>query len=100
MERKYGLLSKEELEREELEELLRKLREGTLTEEELKRLMDLMNKYGADLSDEDLKLLYDMRKKFGLLTDEEKDLEELEVLRKRLLNGDITEEELRRLMEL
>jgi uncharacterized membrane protein len=100
MERKYGLLSKEELEREELEKLLRRLREGTLTEEELKRLMELMKKFGTELSDEELQQLYEMRKKFGLLTDEEKELEELESLRKRLLNGDISEEELRRLMEL
>jgi len=45
-------------------------------------------------------MLYDLRKKYNMLTGEEKELEELEELRRKLLNGDITEDELRRLMEL
>lgn len=62
------MLSQEEMEQDELQELLRKLQEGTLTEEELKRLMQLMQKNGVQLDEEQLKMLYDMRKKYDMLT--------------------------------
>lgn len=65
---KFGMLSQEELEKNELEELMRKLREGTLTADELRRLQELLNKNGMSLSEEDAKLFKDMRRTLGLLT--------------------------------
>ena len=37
-----------------------------------------MQKNGLELSEGDIQRLYDMRKKFNMLTEEEKELEELE----------------------
>ncbi len=83
-----------------MQELMRKLREGTITEEELKKLMELMDKNGEQMSEEDLKIMRDTRKKYGLLTLEELEMDELEELKRKLMSGEITEEELKRLMEL
>lgn len=42
---------------EELEELRRKLLNGDITEDELRRLMELQNKFGVPLTDEELDLI-------------------------------------------
>lgn len=44
---------------EELEELRRKLLNGDITEDELRRLMELQNKFGVPLTDEELDLIRD-----------------------------------------
>ena len=57
-----------ELLRKEMEELMRKMRDGTICKEELERLMELMKQLGNQLSEEDKKKLREMQDKFGLLT--------------------------------
>lgn len=43
----------------ELQELMRKLREGTLSEEEMRRLQALLKELGIELSEEDQKRMRD-----------------------------------------
>ena len=63
--RELGLLSQEENDMEELEELLRKLRDGTITEEELRRLMELQNQYGVQMTDEDIERVREAEDRFN-----------------------------------
>ena len=51
------MLTGEEKELEELEELRRKLLNGDITEDELRRLMELQNKYGVQLRDDEIDLI-------------------------------------------
>lgn len=51
------MLTQEELDMEELEELKRKLMNGEITEDELRRLMELQQKYGIQFSDEELNMI-------------------------------------------
>ena len=52
-------LLESEFNNEELNELMRKLREGTLSEEEMRRLQALMKELGIELSEEDAKRMRD-----------------------------------------
>ena len=43
---KYGMLSQEEMDNDLMQQLLQKLRDGSITQEELESLMRLMKQYG------------------------------------------------------
>jgi len=70
----------------EIEDLLKKLRDGTITKEELERLKQLYKENNLKFSNDDLKKIKEAEERFLR--------EELEELRKKLLKGELTEEEL------
>jgi hypothetical protein len=71
--KKFGLLDENEKDNEKLNELLQKLRDLDLTKDELKTLMELIDKNNIKLSEEDNEKLYELRKKYDMLSKEEKD---------------------------
>lgn len=68
MRKQFGLLSQEESDKDMFDELMQKFRDGTITAEELQRLMGLLNQFGITLSDEEQKKIRDFRKQFGMLS--------------------------------
>ena len=50
-----------------MESLLQKLRDGTITAEELARLKELAKKNGYQFSNDELKSIHDNEKRLGLL---------------------------------
>ena len=83
-----------------MEELLNKLRDGTLDKDGALRLLQLIKNLNADLSKEDQILLNALLDKYGLRSQEERDREEFNSLLQKLRDGTLSEEELNRLKNL
>lgn len=95
------MLPQEELDRDLIEELRRKLGEsGDLTKDEVLQIRSFEKQYNLDLTKDEQTKLRALEKLHGLLSQEDLDLDELAELRRKLLTGELSEEELRRLMEL
>lgn len=68
LERRHGLLTKEEQHQDMLRDLRRKLGGGAMTKQEVVRLVHLREKYGVQLDDMEAANLAELRVRHGVQT--------------------------------
>jgi len=85
LERRHGLLTKEEQHRDMIRDLRRKLvGGGGLTKQEVVRLVHLVEKYGVGLDDIEAASLAELRIRHGVQTQREVELAEYKALLEKL----------------